>query len=212
MKRFIPILSLASLLLAGQFALTEVAQATESSAASSTSQESAKESSKNSFFKKSNESQAKSVQVGLPNAGYFNLPGNFQEQKADTTDKTIHYIDKENKEELYIDIQDVKEGNMPEKFKKLKPLDYMAHNDMSVYAFKAHGKKVTTVPVNLGKPFGYIYQIDVTKSDDRRAVIIDFAHPDDANRIVRLTFFSSNEESLKNLVKHLEKWQAKPAN
>ncbi|WP_311465773.1 hypothetical protein [uncultured Abiotrophia sp.] len=212
MKRFIPILSLASLLLAGQFALTEVAQATESSAASSTSQESAKESSKNSFFKKSNESQAKSVQVGLPNAGYFNLPGNFQEQKADTTDKTIHYIDKENKEELYIDIQDVKEGDMPEKFKKLKPLDYMAHNDMSVYAFKAHGKKVTTVPVNLGKPFGYIYQIDVTKSDDRRAVIIDFAHPDDANRIVRLTFFSSNEESLKNLVKHLEKWQAKPAN
>lgn len=206
MKRFIPILSLASLLLAGQFALTEVAQATESSAASSTSQESAKESSKNSFFKKSNESQAKSVQVGLPNAGYFNLPGNFQEQKADTTDKTIHYIDKENKEELYIDIQDVKEGDMPEKFKKLKPLDYMAHNDMSVYAFKAHGKKVTTVPVNLGKPFGYIYQIDVTKSDDRRAVIIDFAHPDDANRIVRLTFFSSNEESLKNLVKHLEKW------
>lgn len=212
MKRFIPILSLASVLLAGQFALTEVAQATESSAASSTSQESAKESSKNSFFKKSNESQAKSVQVGLPNAGYFNLPGNFQEQKADTTDKTIHYIDKENKEELYIDIQDVKEGDMPEKFKKLKPLDYMAHNDMSVYAFKAHGKKVTTVPVNLGKPFGYIYQIDVTKSDDRRAVIIDFAHPDDANRIVRLTFFSSNEESLKNLVKHLEKWQAKPAN
>ena len=212
MKRFIPILSLASLLLAGQFALTEVAQATESSAASSTSQESAKESSKNSFFKKSNESQAKSVQVGLPNAGYFNLPGNFQEQKADTTDKTIHYIDKENKEELYIDIQDVKEGDMPEKFKKLKPLDYMAHNDMSVYAFKAHGKKVTTVPVNLGKPFGYIHQIDVTKSDDRRAVIIDFAHPDDANRIVRLTFFSSNEESLKNLVKHLEKWQAKPAN
>ena len=212
MKRFIPILSLASLLLAGQFALTEVAQATESSAASSTSQESAKESSKNSFFKKSNESQAKSVQVGLPNAGYFNLPGNFQEQKADTTDKTIHYIDKENKEELYFDIQDVKEGDMPEKFKKLKPLDYMAHNDMSVYAFKAHGKKVTTVPVNLGKPFGYIYQIDVTKSDDRRAVIIDFAHPDDANRIVRLTFFSSNEESLKNLVKHLEKWQAKPAN
>ena len=212
MKRFIPILSLASLLLAGQFALTEVAQATESSAASSTSQESAKESSKNSFFKKSNESQAKSVQVGLPNAGYFNLPGNFQEQKADTTDKTIHYIDKENKEELYIDIQDVKEGDMPEKFKKLKPLDYMAHNDMSVYAFKAHGKKVTTVPVNLGKPFGYIYQIDVTKSDDRRAVIIDFAHPDDANRIVRLTFFSSNEESLKNLVKHLVKWQAKPAN
>ena len=212
MKRFIPILSLASLLLAGQFALTEVAQATESSAASSTSQESAKESSKNSFFKKSNESQAKSVQVGLPNAGYFNLPGNFQEQKADTTDKTIHYIDKENKEELYIDIQDVKEGDMPEKFKKLKPLDYMAHNDMSVYAFKAHGKKVTTVPVNLGKPFGYIYQIDVTKSDDRRAVIIDFAHPDDANRIVRLTFFSYNEESLKNLVKHLEKWQAKPAN
>ena len=212
MKRFIPILSLASLLLAGQFALTEVAQATESSAASSTSQESAKESSKNSFFKKSNESQAKSVQVGLPNAGYFNLPGNFQEQKADTTDKTIHYIDKENKEELYIDIQDVKEGDMPEKFKKLKPLDYMAHNDMSVYAFKAHGKKVTTVPVNLGKPFGYIYQIDVTKSDDRRAVIIVFAHPDDANRIVRLTFFSSNEESLKNLVKHLEKWQAKPAN
>lgn len=212
MKRFIPILSLASLLLAGQFALTEVAQATESSAASSTSQESAKESSKNSFFKKSNESQAKSVQVGLPNAGYFNLPGNFQEQKADSTDKTIHYIDKENKEELYIDIQDVKEGDMPEKFKKLKPLDYMAHNDMSVYAFKAHGKKVTTVPVNLGKPFGYIYQIDVTKSDDRRAVIIDFAHPDDANRIVRLTFFSSNEESLKNLVKHLEKWQAKPAN
>lgn len=212
MKRFIPILSLASLLLAGQFALTEVAQATESSAASSTSQESAKESSKNSFFKKSNESQAKSVQVGLPNAGYFNLPGNFQEQKADTTDKTIHYIDKENKEELYIDIQDVKEGDLPEKFKKLKPLDYMAHNDMSVYAFKAHGKKVTTVPVNLGKPFGYIYQIDVTKSDDRRAVIIDFAHPDDANRIVRLTFFSSNEESLKNLVKHLEKWQAKPAN
>ena len=212
MKRFIPILSLASLLLAGQFALTEVAQATESSAASSTSQESAKESSKNSFFKKSNESQAKSVQVGLPNAGYFNLPGNFQEQKADTTDKTIHYIDKENKEELYIDIQDVKEGDMPEKFKKLKPLDYMAHNDMSVYAFKAHGKKVTTVPVNLGKPFGYVYQIDVTKSDDRRAVIIDFAHPDDANRIVRLTFFSSNEESLKNLVKHLEKWQAKPAN
>lgn len=212
MKRSIPILSLASLLLAGQFALTEVAQATESSAASSTSQESAKESSKNSFFKKSNESQAKSVQVGLPNAGYFNLPGNFQEQKADTTDKTIHYIDKENKEELYIDIQDVKEGDMPEKFKKLKPLDYMAHNDMSVYAFKAHGKKVTTVPVNLGKPFGYIYQIDVTKSDDRRAVIIDFAHPDDANRIVRLTFFSSNEESLKNLVKHLEKWQAKPAN
>ena len=98
MRRFIPILSLASLLLAGQFALTEVAQATESSAASSTSQESAKESSKNSFFKKSNESQAKSVQVGLPNAGYFNLPGNFQEQKADTTDKTIHYIDKENKE------------------------------------------------------------------------------------------------------------------
>lgn len=212
MKRFIPILSLASLLLAGQFALTEVAQATESSAASSTSQESAKESSKNSFFKKSNESQAKSVQVGLPNAGYFNLPGNFQEQKADTTDKTIHYIDKENKEELYIDIQDVKEGDMPEKFKKLKPLDYMAHNDMSVYAFKAHGKKVTTVPVNLGKPFGYIYQIDVTKSDDSRSVIIDFAHPDDANRIVRLTFFSSNEESLKNLVKHLEKWQAKPAN
>lgn len=212
MKRSIPILSLASLLLAGQFALTEVAQATESSAASSTSQESAKESSKNSFFKKSNESQAKSVQVGLPNAGYFNLPGNFQEQKADTTDKTIHYIDKENKEELYIDIQDVKEGDLPEKFKKLKPLDYMAHNDMSVYAFKAHGKKVTTVPVNLGKPFGYIYQIDVTKSDDRRAVIIDFAHPDDANRIVRLTFFSSNEESLKNLVKHLEKWQAKPAN
>ena len=212
MKRFIPILSLASLLLAGQFALTEVAQATESSAASSTSQESAKESSKNSFFKKSNESQAKSVQVGLPNAGYFNLPGNFQEQKADTTDKTIHYIDKENKEELYIDIQDVKEGDMPEKFKKLKPLDYMAHNDMSVYAFKAHGKKVTTVPVNLGKPLGYVYQIDVTKSDDRRAVIIDFAHPDDANRIVRLTFFSSNEESLKNLVKHLEKWQAKPAN
>ena len=212
MKRFIPILSLASLLLAGQFALTEVAQATESSAASSTSQESAKESSKKSFFKKSNESQAKSVQVGLPNAGYFNLPGNFQEQKADTTDKTIHYIDKENKEELYIDIQDVKEGDLPEKFKKLKPLDYMAHNDMSVYAFKAHGKKVTTVPVNLGKPFGYIYQIDVTKSDDRRAVIIDFAHPDDANRIVRLTFFSSNEESLKNLVKHLEKWQAKPAN
>lgn len=212
MKRFIPILSLASLLLAGQFALTEVAQATESSAASSTSQESAKESSKNSFFKKSNESQAKSVQVGLPNAGYFNLPGNFQEQKADTTDKTIHYIDKENKEELYIDIQDVKEGDLPEKFKKLKPLDYMAHNDMSVYAFKAHGKKVTTVPVNLGKPFGYIYQIDVTKSDDRRAVIIDFAHPDDANRIVRLTFFSSNEESLKNLVKHLEKWQAKPVN
>ena len=212
MRRFIPILSLASLLLAGQFALTEVAQATESSAASSTSQESAKESSKNSFFKKSNESQAKSVQVGLPNAGYFNLPGNFQEQKADTTDKTIHYIDKENKEELYIDIQDVKEGDLPEKFKKLKPLDYMAHNDMSVYAFKAHGKKVTTVPVNLGKPFGYIYQIDVTKSDDRRAVIIDFAHPDDANRIVRLTFFSSNEESLKNLVKHLEKWQAKPAN
>jgi len=212
MKRFIPILSLASLLLAGQFALTEVAQATESSAASSTSQESAKESSKNSFFKKSNESQAKSVQVGLPNAGYFNLPGNFQEQKADTTDKTIHYIDKENKEELYIDIQDVKEGDMPEKFKKLKPLDYMAHNDMSVYAFKAHSKKVTTVPVNLGKPFGYVYQIDVTKSDDRRAVIIDFAHPDDANRIVRLTFFSSNEESLKNLVKHLEKWQAKPAN
>ncbi|OFS30477.1 hypothetical protein [Abiotrophia sp. HMSC24B09] len=212
MKRFIPILSLASLLLAGQFALTEVAQATESSAASSTSQESAKESSKNSFFKKSNESQAKSVQVGLPNAGYFNLPGNFQEQKADTTDKTIHYIDKENKEELYIDIQDVKEGDLPEKFKKLKPLDYMAHNDMSVYAFKAHGKKVTTVPVNLGKPFGYVYQIDVTKSDDRRAVIIDFAHPDDANRIVRLTFFSSNEESLKNLVKHLEKWQAKPAN
>ena len=192
--------------------MTEVAQATESSAASSPSQESAKESSKNSFFKKSNESQAKSVQVGLPNAGYFNLPGNFQEQKADTTDKTIHYIDKENKEELYIDIQDVKEGDMPEKFKKLKPLDYMAHNDMSVYAFKAHGKKVTTVPVNLGKPFGYIYQIDVTKSDDRRAVIIDFAHPDDANRIVRLTFFSSNEESLKNLVKHLEKWQAKPAN
>jgi hypothetical protein len=212
MRRFIPILSLASLLLAGQFALTEVAQATESSAASSTSQESAKESSKNSFFKKSNESQAKSVQVGLPNAGYFNLPGNFQEQKADTTDKTIHYIDKENKEELYIDIQDVKEGDLPEKFKKLKPLDYMAHNDMSVYAFKAHGKKVTTVPVNLGKPFGYVYQIDVTKSDDRRAVIIDFAHPDDANRIVRLTFFSSNEESLKNLVKHLEKWQAKPAN
>lgn len=212
MRRFIPILSLASLLLAGQFALTEVAQATESSAASSTSQESAKESSKNSFFKKSSESQAKSVQVGLPNAGYFNLPGNFQEQKADTTDKTIHYIDKENKEELYIDIQDVKEGDMPEKFKKLKPLDYMAHNDMSVYAFKAHGKKVTTVPVNLGKPFGYVYQIDVTKSDDRRAVIIDFAHPDDANRIVRLTFFSSNEESLKNLVKHLEKWQAKPAN
>ena len=212
MKRFIPILSLASLLLAGQFALTEVAQATESSAASSTSQESAKESSKNSFFKKSNESQAKSVQVGLPNAGYFNLPGNFQEQKADTTDKTIHYIDKENKEELYIDIQDVKEGDLPEKFKKLKPLDYMAHNDMSVYAFKAHGKKVTTVPVNLGKPLGYVYQIDVTKSDDRRAVIIDFAHPDDANRIVRLTFFSSNEESLKNLVKHLEKWQAKPAN
>lgn len=212
MKRFIPILSLASLLLAGQFALTEVAQATESSAASSTSQESSKESSKNSFFKKSNESQAKSVQVGLPNAGYFNLPGNFQEQKADTTDKTIHYIDKENKEELYIDIQDVKEGDLPEKFKKLKPLDYMAHNDMSVYAFKAHGKKVTTVPVNLGKPFGYVYQIDVTKSDDRRAVIIDFAHPDDANRIVRLTFFSSNEESLKNLVKHLEKWQAKPAN
>ena len=212
MKRFIPILSLASLLLAGQFALTEVAQATESSAASSTSQESAKESSKNSFFKKSNESQAKSVQVGLPNAGYFNLPGNFQEQKADTTDKTIHYIDKENKEELYIDIQDVKEGDMPEKFKKLKPLDYMAHNDMSVYAFKAHGKKVTTVPVNLGKPFGYVYQIDVTKSDDSRSVIIDFAHPDDANRIVRLTFFSSNEESLKNLVKHLEKWQANPAN
>ena len=212
MRRFIPILSLASLLLAGQFALTEVAQATESSAASSTSQESAKESSKNSFFKKSNESQAKSVQVGLPNAGYFNLPGNFQEQKADTTDKTIHYIDKENKEELYIDIQDVKEGDLPEKFKKLKPLDYMAHNDMSVYAFKAHGKKVTTVPVNLGKPFGYVYQIDVTKSDDSRAVIIDFAHPDDANRIVRLTFFSSNEESLKNLVKHLEKWQAKPAN
>ena len=212
MKRFIPILSLASLLLAGQFALTEVAQATESSATSSTSQESAKESSKNSFFKKSNESQAKSVQVGLPNAGYFNLPGNFQEQKGDTTDKTIHYIDKENKEELYIDIQDVKEGDLPEKFKKLKPLDYMAHNDMSVYAFKAHGKKVTTVPVNLGKPFGYVYQIDVTKSDDRRAVIIDFAHPDDANRIVRLTFFSSNEESLKNLVKHLEKWQAKPAN
>lgn len=212
MRRFIPILSLASLLLAGQFALTEVAQATESSAASSTSQESAKESSKNSFFKKSNESQAKSVQVGLPNAGYFNLPGNFQEQKADTTDKTIHYIDKENKEELYIDIQDVKEGDLPEKFKKLKPLDYMAHNDMSVYAFKAHGKKVTTVPVNLGKPFGYVYQIDVTKSDNRRAVIIDFAHPDDANRIVRLTFFSSNEESLKNLVKHLEKWQAKPAN
>lgn len=212
MKRFIPILSLASLLLAGQFALTEVAQATESSAASSTSQESAKESSKNSFFKKSNESQAKSVQVGLPNAGYFNLPGNFQEQKADTTDKTIHYIDKENKEELYIDIQDVKEGDMPEKFKKLKPLDYMAHNDMSVYAFKAHGKKVTTVPVNLGKPLGYVYQIDVTKSDDSRSVIIDFAHPDDANRIVRLTFFSSNEESLKNLVKHLEKWQAKPAN
>ena len=212
MKRFIPILSLASLLLAGQFALTEVALATESSAASSTSQESAKESRKNSFFKKSNESQAKSVQVGLPNAGYFNLPGNFQEQKADTTDKTIHYIDKENKEELYIDIQDVKEGDMPEKFKKLKPLDYMAHNDMSVYAFKAHGKKVTTVPVNLGKPFGYVYQIDVTKSDDSRSVIIDFAHPDDANRIVRLTFFSSNEESLKNLVKHLEKWQAKPAN
>ena len=212
MKRFIPILSLASLLLAGQFALTEVAQATESSAASSTSQESAKESSKNSFFKKSNESQAKSVQVGLPNAGYFNLPGNFQEQKADTTDKTIHYIDKENKEELYIDIQDVKEGDMPEKFKKLKPLDYMAQNDMSVYAFKAHGKKVTTVPVNLGKPLGYVYQIDVTKSDDSRSVIIDFAHPDDANRIVRLTFFSSNEESLKNLVKHLEKWQAKPAN
>ena len=101
---------------------------------------------------------------------------------------------------------------MPEKFKKLKPLDYMAHNDMSVYAFKAHGKKVTTVPVNLGKPLGYVYQIDVTKSDDSRSVIIDFAHPDDANRIVRLTFFSSNEESLKNLVKHLEKWQAKPAN
>ena len=189
-----------------------MAQATESSAASSSSQESAKESSKNSFFKKSNESQAKSVQVGLPNAGYFNLPGNFQEQKGDTTDKTIHYIDKENKEELYIDIQDVKEGDLPEKFKKLKPLDYMAHNDMSVYAFKAHGKKVTTVPVNLGKPFGYVYQIDVTKSDDSRSVIIDFAHPDDANRIVRLTFFSSNEESLKNLVKHLEKWQAKPAN
>ena len=88
----------------------------------------------------------------------------------------------------------------------------MAHNDMSVYAFKAHSKKVTTVPVDLGKPLGYVYQIDVTKSDDRRAVIIDFAHPDDANRIVRLTFFSSNEESLKNLVKHLEKWQAKPAN
>ena len=210
MKRSIPLLALASLALAGHLALTTVAQATESSAASSSSQESAKESSKNSFFKKSNESQAKSVQVGLPNAGYFNLPGNFQEQKGDTTDKTIHYIDKENKEELYIDIQDVKEGDLPEKFKK--PLDYMAHNDMSVYAFKAHGKKVTTVPVNLGKPFGYVYQIDVTKSDDRRAVIIDFAHPDDANRIVRLTFFSSNEESLKNLVKHLEKWQAKPAN
>ena len=100
MKRSIPLLALASLALAGHLALTTVAQATESSAASSSSQESAKESSKNSFFKKSNESQAKSVQVGLPNAGYFNLPGNFQEQKADTTDKTIHYIDKENKEEL----------------------------------------------------------------------------------------------------------------
>jgi len=212
MKRSIPLLALASLALAGHLALTTVAQATESSAASSTSQESAKESSKDSFFKKSNESQAKSVQVGLPNAGYFNLPGNFQEQKGDTKDTTIHYLDKDNQEELYIDIQDVKEGDLPEAFKKLKPLDYMAQNDMSVYAFKAHGKKVTTVPVNLGKPFGYVYQIDVTKSDDRRAVIIDFAHPDDANRIVRLTFFSSNEESLKNLVKHLEKWQAKPAN
>ena len=203
MKRSIPLLALTSLALAGHLALTTVAQATESSAASSTSQESAKESSKDSFFKKSNESQAKSVQVGLPNAGYFNLPGNFQEQKGDTKDTTI---------QLYIDIQDVKEGDLPEAFKKLKPLDYMAQNDMSVYAFKAHGKKVTSVPVNLGKPLGYVYQIDVTKSDDSRSVIIDFAHPDDANRIVRLTFFSSNEESLKNLVKHLEKWQAKPAN